>query len=99
MERSVVRKMPDGSTRRVEPYHVCLKGLETAILCRDDEDYDVMVKVLAVCARRHNVIIVTYSVVSNHTHAAALAAKTVKKSIRCISVTSMVKKESCDESR
>jgi hypothetical protein len=31
--------------------------------------------VLAVCARRHNVIIVTYSVVSNHTHAAALAAK------------------------
>ena len=73
MERSVVRKMPDGSTRRVEPYHVCLKGLETAILCRDDEDYDVMVKVLAVCARRHNVIIVTYSVVSNHTHAAALA--------------------------
>ena len=61
MERSVVRKMPDGSTRRVEPYHVCLKGLETAILCRDDEDYDVMVKVLAVCARRHNVIIVTHA--------------------------------------
>ena len=75
MERSVVRKLPDGSTKCVEPYHVCLKGLETAILCRDDEDYDVMVKVLAVCAWRHNVVIVTYSVVSNHTHSAVLAAK------------------------
>ena len=75
MERSAVRKLPDGNTKRVEPYHVCLKGLETAVLCRDDEDYDVMVKVLAVCAWRHKVIIVTYSVVSNHTHTAVLAAK------------------------
>ena len=50
MDRSVVRKLPDGRTRNVEPYHVCLKGLETAVLCRDEEDYDVMVKVLAVCA-------------------------------------------------
>ena len=74
MERSVVRKLPDGSTRRVEPYHICLKGLETAVLCRDEEDYDVMVKVLAVSARRNNVIIVTYCVVSNHTHTAALSA-------------------------
>ena len=75
MERSAVRKLPDGSTKRVEPYHVCLKGLETAVLCRDEEDYDVMVKVLAVCAWRNNVIIITYSVVSNHTHTATLAAK------------------------
>ena len=73
MERSVVRTLPDGSVRRVEPYHVCLKGLETAVLCRDEEDYDVMVKVLAVCAWRNNVIIISYSVVSNHTHTAALA--------------------------
>ncbi len=75
MERSVVRKLPDGSSKRVEPYHVCLKGLETAVLCRDDEDYDVMVKILAVCAWRNNVIIITYSVVSNHTHTATLATK------------------------
>jgi len=73
MDRSVVRKLPDGRTRTVEPYHVCLKGLETAVLCRDEEDYDVMVKVLAVCAWRNNVIIITYSAVSNHTHTAALA--------------------------
>ena len=75
MDRSVVRKLPDGSTRSVDPYHVCLKGLETAVLCRDEEDYDVMVKVLAVCAWRNNVIIITYSAVSNHTHTAALAVK------------------------
>lgn len=75
MERSVVRKLPDGSKRTVEPYHVCLKGLETAVLCRDEEDYDVMVKVLAVCAWRNNVIIITYSAVSNHTHTAVLAVK------------------------
>ena len=75
MERSVVRKLPDGSTRSVEPYHVCLKGLETAVLCRDEEDYDVMVKVLAVCAWRNNVIVITYSAVSNHTHTAVLAVR------------------------
>ena len=75
MDRSVVRKLPDGSTRSVEPYHVCLKGLETAVLCRDEEDYDMMVKVLAVCAWRNNVIIITYSAVSNHTHTAVLAVK------------------------
>ena len=75
MERSVVRKLPDGTSKRVEPYHVCLKGLEKAVLCRDEDDYDVMVKVLAVCAWRNNVIIITYSAVSNHTHTAVLAAK------------------------
>lgn len=75
MERRVVRKLPDGRTKTVEPYHVCLKGLETAVLCRDEEDYDVMVKVLAVCAWRNKVIIITYSAVSNHTHTAVLAEK------------------------
>ena len=68
MERSVVRKLPDGSSKRVEPYHVCLKGLETAVLCRDDEDYDVMVKILAVCAWRNNVIVITYSVEIGRAH-------------------------------
>ena len=75
MERRVVRKLPDGSTKTVEPYHVCLQGQETAVLCRDEEDYDVMVKVLAVCAWRNNVIVITYSAVSNHTHTAVLAVK------------------------
>ncbi|MCR4825017.1 MAG: transposase, partial [Bacteroidales bacterium] len=48
---------------------------ETAILCRDDADYDAMVKVLCVAARRRNVIVIIYAVVSNHCHVAILAEK------------------------
>ena len=73
MKRVVVRILPEGSSARVFPFHVSIKGLETAVLCRDDEDYDTMVKVLCVSARRANVIMVIYAVVSNHSHAAILA--------------------------
>ncbi len=73
MERAVVRKLPDGSVRRVQPFHVSLEGLETAIICRDQEDYDAVEKQLVTCARRKNVLIVIHAVVSNHAHAAILA--------------------------
>ena len=43
------------------------------VLCRDDEDYDVMVKYIFLCARRKNVIIVIYIAMSNHGHATILA--------------------------
>jgi len=46
MLRVIQRVLPDGKTYPVQPFHVCLKGLEQAILCRDDEDYDTMVKVI-----------------------------------------------------
>lgn len=74
MRRIVCRELPDGSIRNVQPFHISLEGLEKAILCRDDTDYDAMVKVLCVSARRKNVILVIYAVVSNHCHAAVLAA-------------------------
>lgn len=74
MRRSVVRALPDGRVITVYPFHICIKGLETAILCRDDDDYDAMVKVLCVSAWRCNVIIIIYAVVSNHCHVAVLAA-------------------------
>ena len=51
-----------------------MEGMKTAVLCRDDDDYDALVKIICVCARRKNVIIVVYAVVSNHCHAAVLAA-------------------------
>ncbi|MBO4535728.1 MAG: hypothetical protein J5702_00830 [Bacteroidales bacterium] len=51
-----------------------MEGLEKSILCRDEQDYDAMVKILAVCARRKNVLIIVYAVVSNHSHVAVLAA-------------------------
>ena len=50
-----------------------MEGLERTILCRDEEDYDAMVKILCVSARRKNVILVIYAVVSNHCHAVVLA--------------------------
>lgn len=73
MRRVVPRVLPNGELRNVQPFHVMIKGLETAILCRDDEDYDVFVKYIAICARRKNVIVIIYIVVSNHCHVAVLA--------------------------
>lgn len=73
MKRIVSRVLPNGIIRNVQPFHVCLEGLEKAILCRDDKDYDAFVKIICVVARRKNVIVVIYAVVSNHSHATILA--------------------------
>ena len=78
MQRIVSRLLPDGSWRQVFPFHVSLEGHQTAVLCRDDEDYDAVVKILCVCAKRMNVIMVIYAVVSNHCHAAVLATSQVQ---------------------
>ena len=69
----VMDLLPDGNTVRLYAYHVCLEGLESKILFRDDEDYEVCVKMIFVCAHRTGVQIVIYSVVSNHTHECLLA--------------------------
>lgn len=74
MQRIVQRKLPNGETKSVQPFHISMKGLKKAILCRDNEDYGVMVKYIAVCAHRKNVIVIIYGVVSNHCHVAVLAA-------------------------
>ncbi len=74
MDRIVIRTLPNGKVCKVHPFHICLKGLEQAVLCRDSADYDAMVKVLCVSARRKNVIVIIYGVVSNHCHIAVLAA-------------------------
>ena len=75
MKRFVTRVLPSGETKTVYPFHVCIKGAETAVHCRDDEDYDVYVKYIALCARRKNVLVIIYAVVSNHCHVAVLAAR------------------------
>ena len=67
------RTLPDGSVRKVYPFHVSLEGMEQLVLCRDDEDYDVMVKYIYICARRKNVIVVIHIVMSNHAHSTVLA--------------------------
>ena len=73
MRRNVNLELPDGRICMVAPYHMSMKGLESTVLCRDDEDYDVMVKYIAICARRKNVIVIIYAVVSNHAHVAVLS--------------------------
>ena len=75
MQRIVKRLMPDGTVQTVSPFHVSLEGLEKAVLCRDNEDYSVMVKQIALCARRKNVLVVIYAVVSNHAHVGVLAVR------------------------
>lgn len=75
MLRTAVRTLPDGTVRQVHPFHVCVKGLEMEVLCRDSEDYDAMVKVICVAARRHNILVIIYCVVSNHCHVAVLATR------------------------
>ena len=73
-ERICFRTLPDGRVLKVYPYHVSLEGMSQLVLCRDDEDYDVMVKYIFICARRKNVIVVIYIAMSNHGHATILAA-------------------------
>ena len=72
--RPVIRLMPDGREAYVLPFHISYEGLETNIICRDDQDCDSLVKCIFVCARRKNVIVIIYAVVSNHAHVAVLAA-------------------------
>lgn len=73
MQIIVPRKLPDNTVKRVSPFHVSMEGLELTVLCRDDEDYDTMVKQIVICARRTNVIVVIHVVVSNHAHVGVLA--------------------------
>ncbi len=69
-----VRRLPDGRVCKVYPFHISLEGLESGILCRDSEDFDSTVKIIAVCCFRKNAILVMYAVVSNHAHCVVLAS-------------------------
>lgn len=71
--QSVVKMLPDGSKATVHPFHVTIEATDDLVLCRKDEDYDAYVKILAMVAIRKNVILVTYAVMSNHSHEVCLA--------------------------
>ena len=75
MDRKLIveRTLPSGKRSLVYPFHFSIKGLESAVLCRDDEDYDAFVKYIFITALKCNVIVIIHIVVSNHAHVALLA--------------------------
>lgn len=72
-QRVVSRTLPNGKTARVYPFHISLEGLESNLLCRDDEDYDVVEKFMFISAWTSNTLIVIHIVMSNHGHMSILA--------------------------
>ena len=78
MQRVVIRTLPSGKTCYVHPFHICMKGTESSVLCRDDDDYGALVKIIAVSSWRKNVIVVIYIVVSNHCHVVVLSSSQVE---------------------
>lgn len=72
-QRVVTRTLPDGTAARVYPFHISLEGLESNLLCRDEEDYDTVEKCMFVAAWICNVLIVIHIVMSNHGHLTVLA--------------------------
>ena len=72
-ELAPYKELPDGTVARVYPYHLCFEGKEDAVLFRDGEDCDVMVKIIANYADKCVLIPAQYIVVSNHSHIILLA--------------------------
>ena len=72
-ERNVIRSLPDGNNAKVFPFHISLEGLEKSLLCREEEDYEVVEKLMFVSAWETNCLVVIYIVMSNHGHACVLA--------------------------
>lgn len=67
------RELPDGSIARVFPFHVSMEGMESVLLCREEEDYDALQKCIYVCCWSNNVIVVADVEMSNHGHFIILA--------------------------
>ena len=72
-QRIVSRKLPNGKSCLFYPFHISLKGMESVVLCRDDEDYDTMEKYYHVCCLVNKTLIINEIVMSNHGHLAVLA--------------------------
>lgn len=72
-QRIVTRTLPDGSIVKVYPFHISMEGLENNLLCREEEDYDVVEKLMFVSALESNCNIIIHIVMSNHGHASVLA--------------------------
>lgn len=72
-ERIVFRKLPDGTNCKVYPFHISLEGMESVLLCRDEEDYDQLEKAFYLGAYKSNCLVIMHIAMSNHGHAGILA--------------------------
>lgn len=72
-QRVVERRLPDGSSSIVYPFHISLEGMESIILCRDYDDYDQLDKALYLGTWKTNCLTVIQIAMSNHGHSCVLA--------------------------
>lgn len=72
-QRTPTRQLPDGSISKVYPFHISLEGMESNLLCRDEEDYDHLEKSFYLSAWKNNCLVVMEIAMSNHGHSCVLA--------------------------
>ena len=39
-QRIITQTQADGTVIKLYPFHISLEGMESVLLCRDDDDYD-----------------------------------------------------------
>lgn len=72
-QRVVERILPDSSVVKVYPFHVCLEGTESVLLCQDDEDFDHLEKSFFLGALDANALVVSEIVLATRGLCAVLA--------------------------
>lgn len=72
-QRIVTRPRADGHVIKMYPFHISLEGMESVLLCRDDEDYDHLQKSYYLAAWKTGCRVIAEIAMSNHGHVAILA--------------------------
>ena len=73
-QRIVKRVLPSGSAANLFPFHISMEGLESTLLCREEDDYDVLQKYYHISCWKADVLVIEEIEMSNHGHLAVLAA-------------------------
>ena len=71
--RTPDRRLPDGTMTRVFPFHISMEGMESVLLCRDEEDFDHLEKTFYLSAWKNNGLTIMEIAMSNHGHTCILA--------------------------
>ena len=74
-QRIVTRTRSDGIAIKMYPFHISLEGMESVLLCRDDEDYDHLQKSYYLAAWKTGSRVIAEIAMSNHGHVAVLASE------------------------